>query len=292
MCRFIAYIGEPIFADELLLKPKNSLMKQSYHALEAEMTVNGDGFGIGWYNHYRRKEPALFRSIRPAWNDENLSYNASMIKTNCLFAHIRAATQGGVSIQNSHPFQYKEFLMMQNGGIKEFGKIKRRLINRLDDDIFQWINGQTDTQYIFALFATIVGELKRELKKENEALNFDQLASCVSQTFAEIEEMKIKARIESPSLYNLVLTNGKALIATRYSTQPEIETRSLHIASSAESYTRDHEKLKSGSIKEGEKSVLIASEVLTENKNIWKEVPENHFIMVEEDLTVRIEPLK
>src|SRR5210317_1733870 len=125
MCRFIAYIGEPIFADELLLKPKNSLMKQSYHALESEVTVNGDGFGIGWYNHFRRKEPALFRSIRPAWNDENLSYNASMIKTNCLLAHIRAATQGGVSIHNSHPFQYKEFLMMQNGGILEFKKIKR-----------------------------------------------------------------------------------------------------------------------------------------------------------------------
>ena len=46
MCRFIAYIGKPIFADELLLKPKNSLMKQSYHALEAEMTVNGDGLAL------------------------------------------------------------------------------------------------------------------------------------------------------------------------------------------------------------------------------------------------------
>jgi predicted glutamine amidotransferase len=292
MCRFIAYIGKPIFADELLLKPKNSLMKQSHHALEAEMTVNGDGFGIGWYNHYRRKEPALFRSIRPAWNDENLSYNASMIKTNCLFAHIRAATQGGVSIQNSHPFQYKEFLMMQNGGIKEFNKIKMKLINRLDENIFQWINGQTDTQYIFALFITIVGELKKELNIEGEALNFDQLASCVSQTFAEIEVMKKKAQIESPSLYNLVLTNGKSLIATRYSTQPEIETRSLHISSSVESYTRENEELNSGSVKEDERSVLISSEVLTENRKIWKQVPENHFIMVEEDLTVRIEPLQ
>ena len=44
MCRFLAYIGKPIMADELILKPKNSLMKQSYHALESEVTVNGDGF--------------------------------------------------------------------------------------------------------------------------------------------------------------------------------------------------------------------------------------------------------
>ncbi len=287
MCRFIAYIGKPIFADELLLKPKNSLMKQSYHALEAEMTVNGDGFGIGWYNHYRRKEPALFRSIRPAWNDENLSYNASMIKTNCLLAHIRAATQGGVSIQNSHPFQYKEFLMMQNGGINEFGKIKRKLINRLDDDIFQWIDGQTDTQYIFALFMTIAGEMK----KVKDKLSFDDVSICLSQTFEEIEKMKKEVHNDAPSLYNLVLTNGKAMIATRYSTRPELETRSLHIASHAKCYTGSNGFLKLDPETEDEKAILISSEVLTEDRKHWTEVPENHCIMVVEDLSVDIKPL-
>jgi glutamine amidotransferase len=88
----------------LLISPKNSLMNQSHHARESDMTVNGDGFGIGWYNTAVRKEPALFRSIRPAWNDENLRYNASMIRTHCLLAHIRAATQGSVSMENTHPF--------------------------------------------------------------------------------------------------------------------------------------------------------------------------------------------
>lgn len=266
-------------------------MKQSHHAQESDMTVNGDGFGIGWYNRKRRKEPALFRSIRPAWNDENLSYNASMIKTNCLLAHIRAATQGGVSIQNSHPFQYKEFLMMQNGGIKNFVKIKRTLINRLDAEIFEWIEGQTDTQYIFGLFATIVGELKKELNIEGEALNFDQLEACISQTFAEIEAMKILAHIESPSLYNLVLTNGKSLIATRYSTQPDKETRSLHIAAKAECYTSKEGYLSFRSADPADHGVLIASEVLSDNKDFWQDVPENHFITVGEDLAVTIKPI-
>lgn len=291
MCRFLAYLGKPIFADELLLKPKNSLMKQSHHAQESDMTVNGDGFGIGWYNHARRIEPALFRSIRPAWNDENLSYNASMIRTNCLLAHIRAATQGGVSIHNSHPFQYKEFLMMQNGGIKNFGKIKRTLINRLDDDIFQWIEGQTDTQYIFALFMTIVGELKRTLNKEGEALDFDELTSCLSQTFAEIEEMKRKEQMRSPSLYNLVLTNGKILLATRYSTKPDEETRSLHIAANAECYTCKEGYLRFRSADSADHGVLIASEVLSDNKEFWQEIPENHCITIGEDLAVAIKPI-
>ena len=32
MCRFIAYLGQPIIIDELLLKPSNSLVHQSYSA--------------------------------------------------------------------------------------------------------------------------------------------------------------------------------------------------------------------------------------------------------------------
>ena len=287
MCRFVAYLGKPIFADELIMKPENSLMKQSYHALEAEITVNGDGFGLGWYNHARRDEPALYRSIRPAWNDENLSYNAPMIYTNCLFAHIRAATQGGVSIQNSHPFQYKKFLMMQNGGILEFKKIKRKLINLLDEEVFNWIDGQTDTQYIFALFIT----LTERRRKDQGKLSFDELHSCLNETFAIIEELKKEVGTDAPSLYNLVLTDGKAMIATRYSTRPEVETRSLHLAMNAQCYIGEEGNLTLKDQAEEKDGVLISSEVLTDSKELWTTVPENHFIMVEEDLTVRFKEL-
>ncbi len=287
MCRFVAYLGKPIYADELITKPKNSLMKQSYHALEAEITVNGDGFGLGWYNHARRDEPALYRSIRPAWNDENLSYNAPMIYTNCLLAHIRAATQGGVSIHNSHPFQYKQYLMMQNGGIQEFKKIKRKMINLLDEEVFNWIDGQTDTQYTFALFIT----LAERRRKDQGKLSFEELHDCLNETFAIIEGLKKEVGLDTPSLYNLVLTDGKAMIATRYSTRPEIETRSLHLAMNARCYISEDGNLTlkdTGKKKEG---VLISSEVLTENKELWTEVPENHFIMVQEDLSVRLKKL-
>ena len=34
MCRLVAYLGEPILAEDLITKPKNSLIHQSYHARE------------------------------------------------------------------------------------------------------------------------------------------------------------------------------------------------------------------------------------------------------------------
>ena len=83
MCRFVAYLGRPIIVDELLLKPSNSLVHQSYGAEEMSQTLNGDGFGLGWYVHSISRVPGLFRSISPAWNNQNLLYNAPLIRTNC-----------------------------------------------------------------------------------------------------------------------------------------------------------------------------------------------------------------
>ena len=51
MCRLVAYLGRPILMEKLLIEPKNSLINQSFNAKEIEEPLNGDGFGVGWYNH-------------------------------------------------------------------------------------------------------------------------------------------------------------------------------------------------------------------------------------------------
>ncbi len=43
MCRFVAYIGTPVLADDLLYKPKYSIITaQSVNAGEMSIAVNGD----------------------------------------------------------------------------------------------------------------------------------------------------------------------------------------------------------------------------------------------------------
>ena len=49
MCRWLAYSGAPVNLEELLFKPKNSLVIQSKHSKLGATTTNGDGFGVGWY---------------------------------------------------------------------------------------------------------------------------------------------------------------------------------------------------------------------------------------------------
>lgn len=49
MCRWMGYTGNPIFLEELLIKPTHSLVVQSLSSTEGVENTNGDGFGIGWY---------------------------------------------------------------------------------------------------------------------------------------------------------------------------------------------------------------------------------------------------
>src|SRR4029078_569287 len=69
MCRWMAYMGDSVRADEWLIRPCHSIMDQSLHAKLGGFTTNGDGFGVGWYGD--GPVPAVYKSVHPAGNDEN-----------------------------------------------------------------------------------------------------------------------------------------------------------------------------------------------------------------------------
>lgn len=52
---------------------------------------------------------------------------------------------------------------MHNGGIEQFSKIKRRLQQELPDEIFNVVNGNTDSEWAFALFLSKVCHLRKFL---------------------------------------------------------------------------------------------------------------------------------
>ena len=287
MCRFIAYLGKPIMADELLLKPANSLIHQSFSAGEMTEILNGDGFGVGWYAHSISELPGLFRAITPAWSNTNLLYNAPLIRTNCLFAHIRAASEGGIMEDNTHPFRYGRFLMMHNGGIPQFPRIRRRILQQLDDQTFDWIKGQTDSEHVFALLMQHV----KEMGAPRVRLTEDQIRQCFQETFDVIQQMKEEAGIaDEVSNFNMMVTNGRRIFGTRYSSNPDKETRTLYYSTGNEFQCRDGVCSMEKSVPDVT-AVLIASEKLNDNPEEWIPVPQNHFIAVDRDLTVHLSPM-
>jgi hypothetical protein len=101
MCRFTFYMGAPIRLDTLLLEPEHSLIRQSSYSLEREEPLNGDGFGVGWYARGHTTLPAVFRSITPAWNNRNLHNLARVVASDCVMAHVRAASRPSVSMMRT-----------------------------------------------------------------------------------------------------------------------------------------------------------------------------------------------
>jgi glutamine amidotransferase len=279
MCRLAAYIGPEIFISSLVTEPKHSIIHQSYHAKERVEPLNGDGFGIGWYAPQFCDTPAVFREVSPAWNNQNLRHVARVTKSTCIFAHVRAATIGGqLSQTNCHPFSWKNFLFMHNGTIFDFDRIRRTLRQGLSDEAYNLIQGYTDTEHIFALFAD-------QIQKINNP-TIEDLAHSLTGAISRIETLKRQAGITTPSTMNLVLSDGNRILATRYVSEGE-DSNSLYISTVGQFYCKDglcH-------MDEGEKAFLVASEPLNASQQ-WERVENNHIVMVDRDKIVSIKPIE
>lgn len=271
MCRLVAYLGEETLLADVIYKPSNSLIKQSLHAKESKVLTNGDGFGIGWYMPEISPDPALFTSILPAWNDLNLLHITSKTKSNTFFAHVRSASVGGVSQANCHPFVFNQWMLMHNGRIENFQIIKRHLRKMLDDDIYNWVKGQTDTEHIFALFL--------QLAKQHDLTELSKLAHILQETMQIIIDLLVIHGQKPECFFNICLTDGKRLLASRYCTNANCKPDTLHYSISFISphIVTPH--------------VLVASERLTDVEKNWNLIPPSHFLLVDTDFNVDFQPI-
>lgn len=286
MCRFIAYMGNPLILDEVLFKPANSLVKQSENAREATDPLNGDGFGLGWYAQDIDSIPAVFKSIQPAWNDINLRYLAKKIRSNCFFAHVRRASKGGVTHFNCHPFHYQHLLFMHNGDIGGFNKIKRHLRHELSDDLYNWIQGQTDSEHVFALFLEFMNRKKLHFNASNAA-------AILGKTLEDIVRLKQKYQDQEVAHVNAVITDGKNMLACRYTSNLEEDPATLYYAvGSHYEYHDNHCHIIPAKPGEANGVALIVSERLTSYKAEWHEVPVNHALQVFDDLSVTVSEIR
>jgi ergothioneine biosynthesis protein EgtC len=283
MCRLMAYKGTSILLDELLYKPKNSLINQSINARELEEPLNGDGFGVGWYSHHISHEPATFVSLNPAWSNRNLRNLAPKIQSDCMLAHVRAASVGEVSEANCHPFQYRELLMAHNGGVENFGRIKRDIRAQLSDELYNWIKGQTDSEHIFSL-------LVNRLNTEHREISADAVTDAFEYTFHHVKNLMNKHGIHEEAYLNMVITNGHFIVATRFVTDDKAEPLTLY-HSEGSRYVVEDGVSRMEAPKDDDEAVLVVSEKLTDDSH-WTMIPKNHFVIVEHDLNVRIKPIK
>jgi len=275
MCRFLAYKGEKTLIADILTRPYHSLIKQSYSAKMREEPLNGDGFGMGWYDPDLDKYPGLYTSIIPAWGNRNLHRIAEKLSSPCVFAHIRAATPGLlVNDVNCHPFKHGHLLWMHNGFIMEFSKIKRRLRASLKDEFYHMIEGTTDSEHAFAVYLNFLPEGK-------EDYSLVEMTEAMLKTVKQINTWTEEVGVMGRSNFNFAVTDGKKIIVTRYATHTDKAPESLY-------YTKgDKFECKEGvcsmvNSRHNGGAVIVSSEPLTEETDSWIEIKPNTLLSIDE----------
>jgi predicted glutamine amidotransferase len=134
MCRWMAWLGQPVLIEELLFKSQHGIVDQSLHARLGAEPTNGDGFGLGWYG--TGAGPAVYRSVSPAWGDPNLRELAAHVESPLFMAHVRAAIGSPVQETNCHPFRRGDWLFVHNGFVADFHVLRRDLMLAVDPELF------------------------------------------------------------------------------------------------------------------------------------------------------------
>ena len=262
MCRLLGYLGPPIPLDRVLYKPEHSLIVQSY--VPREMTsgvVNADGFGVGWYRAERDVNPFTYKSTLAIWNDINLPELSRYVESECVLAYVRSATPGqALDLSNCQPFRENQLLFIHNGFITNFRKtLYRPIRDRLSDEVYQSVNGTTDSEHIFALF---VNELR--------SLSEHAPEKALSATLMTLTEL---ARSQDVSFSaNIIISDGHHLLASRFAYGTSAPT--LY-------WLRDDPMYPN--------AVIIASEPLFTGN--WNSCPNSSILSVGEDLEIHIHQL-
>ncbi|MBM4177880.1 MAG: class II glutamine amidotransferase [Ignavibacteria bacterium] len=280
MCRFVAYIGPSILADDLLYKPKFSLVTaQTMNAGEMSVSVNGDGFGIGFYAPELDNEPCVFRSIRPAWSDGNLKNLAKKIHSPCVFAHVRAASPGiPVEELNSHPFSCGKLMFMHNGVLGGYKQIRRKLLRGLNDVAYDAIQGSTDSEHLFGLFLNHVAD-------PHGHVTCEQMVQAMKGMFADLNQLLMEIAVHQHSYLNLAVTNGTCLIAVRYTTNPNVQPASLYYMFGREyKCTEDQCAMEPSFGKPS--AIVVASEPFTARRSDWMKIERNSMMVVDETMRI------
>jgi predicted glutamine amidotransferase len=261
MCRWMAWLGQPVLIDELLFKSQHGIVDQSLHSRMGAETTNGDGFGLGWYGG--GEGPGVYHSVSPAWSDGNLRELAAHIESPLFMAHVRAAIGSPVQQTNCHPFRDGRWLFVHNGFLADFHTLRRDLMLAVDPTRFADIHGSTDTEVVFYLALAFGLE--------------DEPIDALERTVGFIEATADRHGVGAAVQGSFGVADGDSLWAVRYAT--EGVPRSLFASSDAGAIKQLHpDNPRFQRLSPDDR--LIVSEPFSDLPGLWHEIEPSSAVTV------------
>lgn len=210
MCRLYGFhANEETKVECTLVHAQNALLRQS--ASDALGRAHPDGWGIAWYEN---RHPVVVRRKIAAFRDRHFSHTAERIFTRTVVAHVRLATVGVPSEANAHPFHYGCWSFAHNGTVRQFGRLRRRLVRQMLPALQDLQGGTTDSQHVFHWLLSALSREGVDLEQPSDA---DAAVTRILATgITTLAQWCAAAGASAPARLNFVLTNGRFLLASRF----------------------------------------------------------------------------
>jgi glutamine amidotransferase len=240
------------------------------NALRHQSREHPDGWGIAFY---AGGQPRIVRGVEAAFEDANFEAACQSVSSETVLAHVRKASVGPLTLENTHPFEFGPWLMAHNGTIPEFAKVQAEIEALIAPHLREKLSGDTDSERVFFLLLTRL-EARTDLLCPKASL--DDVLGAMEETVRLVMHASSAHELH-PSL-NLVLTNGNLLAAFRHG-------RTLFFSNQnrfGEQLAAVEQWPVSPAIAGETVSHLIVSSERIGHHALWNEVPEDEFVAVDE----------
>lgn len=256
MCRLFGLIGSPqrVHASFWLLEAPDSLLEQSLR--------NPDGTGLGYFAPVAGavidKEPLT------AYEDPAFARQAKHVSSTTFVSHIRYATTGERTTENTQPFAMNGRLFAHNGMVRDLEALEAEVGRDM-----RFVGGDTDSERYFALIA-------KEIRTR---------ASIGAGISAAVGWIARNLPVYS---MNFVLATADELWAFRY---PETQRLFVLEREAGGGYGRDLHQV-SGTLRvhvpdlHRYPSVVVASEPLDDAPG-WRLLESGELVRIRSDLSIR-----
>lgn len=266
MCRLYGFLAnEPTKVDCSLVFAQNALLLQS--RVDQSGLNHADGWGIAVYEN---GNPTVYRNSIAAFDDRCFSSTVEKAYSKAIVAHVRRATVGVTSVENTHPFRAGRFVFAHNGTVTGFESLRQQLEQETDPDLQLMRRGTTDSEQYFLWLLTRIR--RAEMIEDEMFTTDDNKRSRLENVLLEsVQTMASRCSSEPPDKIprlNFVMTDGVSMLTCRWNHSLNVLRRKgIHECQICGiPHVHHHETV-------NHQAIAIASEPIT--NEAWEPIPDH-----------------
>lgn len=270
MCRLYAmHANEPTRVECGLVHAQNALMAQSEGDMQG--TMHGHGWGVA---DYADGVPLIEKQTWAAFQGEHFQKAAARVYARTAVAHVRRATVGRTSVENTHPFHHGRWVFAHNGTVPNFEQVRMKLLEHMDPLHHDEIQGETDSEHVFRYLLSLF------LRHPEVGLQ-----EIVREGLDQIVAWCLAVDPTRPIGLNVILTDGDHLIGSRLNRSlVHLRRDHLHVCLVCGQTHVKHEPAITY------RAIEVASEPVTQDED-WITIPNGSVFAATQDYSLDIRPM-